>query len=818
MKKFLIGAFLLMGAVAGPAWAEENDTLRVVDVDEVNIIATPKENRRLRELPSAVTLLSQQTLQAAQVQGVKQLSGVVPGVFIPDYGSRLTSAVYIRSIGSRTGTPSVGLYVDNIPYVDKSAFDFSYADVERIDVLRGPQGTLYGRNTMGGLIKVYTKSPFSYQGTDVRLGAATHGYANVSLTHYHRPSERFAFSAGGFYDYEGGMFRNTALNNTKVDRGERLGGRLRGIWFLTDNWKLDMNVNYEYNDQDGYPYYYTGAVNPDKQTEEMRPYIGRIAYNRTSGYRRNLLNAGVNAQYQGTHFTLSAVTGYQWLSDRMFLDQDFTPQDIYTLEQRQRINTLSEEVVLKSRPDRRWTWTTGAFGFYQWLNTEAPVTFCLDGMAMLGGKLGSAIPSSIPVQMGQMTMNILPSLGIDSSMMPIDGTFDTPLIGAAIFHQSTFHHLLGVQGLSFTAGLRLDYERMQLSYNSGTSMDYHVAIRGEMKQGEITIREIEMMPETPLTVSSRYEGDLNKDYLQLLPKFSLQYDFRKGRGNVYVTVSKGYRSGGYNIQGFSELLQSSLRSDMMDQTRETILNAAPEQYKALLEKHIPAGGERPDVRTNVEYKPEQTWSYEAGAHVNLWEQRLQLDAALFWMDTRDQQLSRFVSSGLGRETVNAGKSRSRGMELSVTLLPTDALRLTAAYGYTYATFRNYRMGDAASDADAYVDYTGHYVPFVPKHTLNVGGQYTFDLRGRRWLDSVTLAANYNGAGRIYWTEENTVSQAFYGTLNGRLALCKGAVEVAFWARNVLDKEYASFYFESMDNGFMQKGRPVQAGVELRCRF
>ena len=111
---------------------------QVVDVEEVLVIAAPKENRKLREQPTAVTLLSQQDMQAAQVNSIKNLTGLVPNMFIPDYGSRLTSAVYIRGIGSRINTPSVGLYVDNIPYIDKSAFDFDYSDIERIDVLRGP--------------------------------------------------------------------------------------------------------------------------------------------------------------------------------------------------------------------------------------------------------------------------------------------------------------------------------------------------------------------------------------------------------------------------------------------------------------------------------------------------------------------------------------------------------------------------------------------------------------------------------------------------------------------------------------------------------
>ena len=152
-KKIMIALMLL---TTGTAWAEDfpKDSLKIVDIEEVVVIATPKENRKLRDLPVAATVLSQDNMRANQVNSVKNLTGIVPNLFIPDYGSKLTTSIYIRGIGSRINTPSVGLYVDNIPYIDKSAFDFNYADIERIDILRGPQGTLYGRNTMGGLIKV----------------------------------------------------------------------------------------------------------------------------------------------------------------------------------------------------------------------------------------------------------------------------------------------------------------------------------------------------------------------------------------------------------------------------------------------------------------------------------------------------------------------------------------------------------------------------------------------------------------------------------------------------------------------------------------
>ena len=182
------------------------------------VIATPKENRKLRELPAATTVLSQKDMQANQVNSVKRLSGLIPNIFIPEYGSKLTTSIYIRGIGSRINTPAIGLYVDNIPYIDKSAFDFNYSDIERIDVLRGPQGTLYGRNTMGGLIKVHTKSPFTYQGTDIRMGAATYNDYNVSLTHYHRISDQFAFSTGGSYEPNGRFKQKYKRNKNKENK------------------------------------------------------------------------------------------------------------------------------------------------------------------------------------------------------------------------------------------------------------------------------------------------------------------------------------------------------------------------------------------------------------------------------------------------------------------------------------------------------------------------------------------------------------------------------------------------------------------------
>ena len=799
----MIALALLM---TGTTWAEDfpKDSLKVVDIEEVVVIATPKENRKLRELPAATTVLSQKDMQANQVNSVKRLSGLIPNIFIPEYGSKLTTSIYIRGIGSRINTPAIGLYVDNIPYIDKSAFDFNYSDIERIDVLRGPQGTLYGRNTMGGLIKVHTKSPFTYQGTDIRMGAATYNDYNVSLTHYHRISDQFAFSTGGFYEHTGGFYQNSARNNERVDKGNAGGGRFRGIYLPKDNLKLDLNVSYEYSDQGGYPYFYTGitqeGLNKGK-TEEREEMIGKIAYNDRSNYYRNLLNAGFNVEYQAKNFILSAVTGYQHLKDRMFLDQDFTEKNIFNLTQKQKLNTISEEIVLKSKPNRKWEWTTGIFGFYQTLNTDGPVTFKEDGVKETIEGNTNSIFENLENRPPKMSMSVL------NPTLRVSGNFDTPIWNGAIFHQSTFNNLF-TKGLSFTIGLRLDYEKMSMKYNSASdplNFDFNFAM-GPMV---ITAKD--------LVADAAYNGKLSEDYVQLLPKFALQYEWSKGN-NVYATVSKGYRSGGYNVQMFSDIITGQQAHSMVEAIKKS---AEFEKYSTLIEGMI---GDKmpaiPEVKDATTYKPEYSWNYEVGTHLTLWEGKLWADLAAFYMDTRDQQLSQFIGSGLGRTTINAGKSNSYGAEASLRASVTNELSLNASYGYTYATFTDYIINEADKDGNLTVkaDYNGKYVPFVPKHTLNIGGEYAITCSSRSIFDRIVFQANYNAAGRIYWTEQNDVSQAFYGTLNWRANLEKGNAMISFWARNFLDKDYAAFYFETMNKGFMQKGRPVQFGIDLRCRF
>ena len=791
-------AALLLLLFTFPAWADNSapkDTTKVVDIEEIVVIASPKENTKLRQLPTSVSLISKHDMQAQQITSLKNISNVVPNIFIPDYGSKLTSAVYIRGIGARINTPAVGLYVDNVPYIDKSAFDFNYYDIERIDILRGPQGTLYGRNTMGGLIKVHTRSPFTYQGTDVKLGAGTYNNYNASVTKYHRVNEKFAFSAGGFYQHEGGYFTNEATGK-KIDPLDAGGGRVRAIWLPKSNLKFDLNIGYEYSDQGGYAY---GAY--DKATGNIAP----VNYNDKSGYWRSLLNTSLNIEYQGNGYTMSAVTGYQHFKDKMTLDQDFTPRSVYTMSQAQKLNAITEEITFKGTSKGNWQWVAGAFGFYQALNTDGPVTFKADGMKMMEDMINKVFPP-------------MPSMGLKlNESMLTTGKFKTPVASGALYHQSTFNNLF-TKGLSLTVGLRLDYEKNYFTYNSETNIgyDYYLSM-GKMK-----------IDVPNLNTNIKFDGKTDNDYWQLLPKFALKYEF-SNQNNIYASVSRGYRSGGYNVQMFSDLTTNSLQGNMMKDTKTKLKQVMMNDYhmsEAQVDGML-AGIKIPEekllsVEESTIYKPEYSWNYEIGSHLTLFDKKLWLDLAAFYMDTRDQQVARFANTGLGRVTVNAGKSRSIGAEVALRASITDAFSLNAAYGYTNAKFNDYRTNSKNSEEND-IDYSGNYVPLVPQNTLNVGGEYVIRFNYSPIKD-ITLNANYCGAGKIYYTESNYVSQNFYGTLNASVGVNFQNLNISVWGQNLLNKSYSTFYFETIGEtmadkaGFMQKGKPIHFGVDVRYRF
>ncbi len=794
--KLTTSLYIFSAVLTLPAQGEiVPDTARLGEIAPAIVVVTNKENAPLRQTPVSSTSLEATTLTLSGSTNLKSASQLVPGLFMPAYGSRLTAATYIRGVGSRSGSPAVGLYVDGMPYVEKSAYDFGFLDVERVEVLRGPQGTLYGRGAMGGLIRVSSTDPLTTYGTTLSSTVATRngGYRFSGQTFLHA-NTNLAFALGAFQEGQHGFFRN-ATTGRKADAGNATGIKGAMAWQATQRLRLDLNTTYQYSDERSNPYVLTSDPVTNLPT-------GAITQNRQSNYRRNMLTSGLTVAYLGKKLDLTSFTSHQLVSDRLFMDQDFISLDLFSLTQQQRINTLTEEIILKSKPHSRWQHTTGLYGSYQNTRTTCPVVFYGDGMAFLNSQMTS-IFAGVPHAM---------SLTFDDETLPFTSAFKTPSWNAALYHQSTLRDLFD-SGLSLTLGVRADYDRQKLSLNSSTSQP--VAYTYAMPSYHVNAN----LESTPSLT-----GKETNDNWQILPKAALQYDFNDEAGNIYISASKGYRSGGYNIQNYSDLSQLQLQRNMMLGVQEYVVSVfenipLPEALKqqhiatinGLLEPHIPA---TPEIAA-LHYKPETSWSYELGTHLNLFNGALELDGAAYLIHTRNLQLSRFAESGLGRVLVNAGRSRSIGGEVEArTHLLDNRLHLTAAYAYTHATFTRYDLGQ---NGDETIDYTDNNVPFMPNHTLMCTALFRQPLSG--FLQSIYVGANVNATGRIYWDEANTMHEPFRALLGARIGVeLAGGIAISLWGENLTARRTNVFQFVNMSRTLSQPGLPRHFGADLTVRL
>lgn len=740
-------------ATAG-ADAAKADT--VIRVDEVQVTAI-KQGAALRSQPVAATIAGSRFIERNRIGALKDLSQAVPNFHAPDYGSRMTSSIYVRGLGARIDQPVVGLNIDNVPVLNKDNYDTELADAERIEVLRGPQSTLYGRNTMGGVINVYTLSPLDYQGVRLTASYGSGETCRLRASVYQRFSSGLGMSVTGYHTRSEGFFENLATG-AACDRERMSGGRWKLQW-RGSGFRLDNTFSFSVLEQGGYPYAYAGE---ELRDEQGRPIIrpGEIRYNDPSTYDRKTFSDGLTMRWDAERFSASAIVSYQYSDDEMNLDQDFLPLSYFTLTQARTEHTVTADAVFRSRGGGRYGWLAGAFGFYRRGEMSAPVCFKETGIERL-------ILANANAHDPQYTYD-----SWDGGQLLLGSDFLNPSAGGALYHESD----LRAGRWRFTAGLRIDCERTQLRYRSRTQTGYTA-----------TDRISGATAHYPLDIDIR--NTLQRTFVELLPKISAVYAFDEVR-NLYVSIAKGYKAGGFNTQMFSNVLQQEMMSRM-------------------------GFGEVYDPDEVVAYDPEYSWNYELGGHFSCMEGAVRGDFALFYIDCRDQQLTVFPpGSTTGRMMTNAGRTRSMGAEAALQITLRRNLEINAAYGYTDARFLHYETTEAdAAGNPVRVSYKGKRIPYAPKQTLSAGIAWTLPT-GVAWLGDLVLQTGIRGTGSICWDEANRLEQPFYTLLDASVRLEHPRYGIDLWGRNLTDRAYDLFYFKSVGNEFLQRGRPRTFGITL----
>ena len=596
----------------------------------------------------------------------------------------------------------------------------------------------------------------------------------------------------GFYSGLKGFIDNQNFKE-KNDLSNEAGAKIRLIFQPNRQLKFDWMADYQYVNQNGFGYgeFHPFDYLPTPYSSTFLPADETVQDPATTimnGYKRNMLNTGLNIAFETEKLLFTSTTSYQFLQDQMPMDQDYMTPDYLLLEQRQKMNALTQEFVLRSRNSSltphpstfTWQHATGLFGSYQWLRTDAPVSFGDAITAPIGNAIGNAMKNAMIQSMVAQGMPeaaaraTVEQMGITmTAEMAVPELFRTPQMNFAVFHESNF---LLADRLKFTLGLRFNVDRVKIEYDALAYMNMTGGTAGRVATYHLT---------------SHVADSRAKTYTQLLPKFGLTYNFAGNLGNVYAIVSKGYRSGGYNIQMFSDILQTDLNANQQKAMRGDFDVAhSAEDYD--------------NIEKTISYKPEESWNYEIGTHLNLFDSQIHLDLALFYMQIRNQQLSVMEpNSNYGRMMVNAGKSHSCGLEATLRGRAFDnALDWAVGYGFTNAKF------------DEYDTFNGNHVPFVPSHTMSALADWH--------IGHFTVGANLAGQGKTWWDEANTFAQKFYVTLGAHADYDFGLGVVSLWARNLTDTKYNTFAVQSSAAGgtryFAQRANPFHAGIDLRLHF
>ncbi len=777
--------FLLLGMMsASVTFAAQtlNDTTRIYDLDEIIVVSQPKETVLMRRQPTSNSSFSTNEIEKLSVKSLNDISNHVPSLQIPSYGSRITSSIYVRGIGSRIGEPAMGLYYNNIPLVSKSAYNTHLYQIDRIDVLRGPQGTLYGMNAEGGIMRVYSKNPMTYQGTNIEIGtsiglnnsetsrSASPAF-NIEVAQYHRPSDKFAFSVSGFYKGNKGFYKNTNINES-ADLSNEAGGRAHLVWRPCDKLSMELSTDYQYVNENAFPY---GEYHEtSKSWNEPSTTI-------INGYKRNLLNNGLHIVYRLPDYILSSTSSWQWFDDLMIMDQDYLPADYMRLQQEQKSNALTQEFVIKTRNHSSWKHSSGLFFSYEWLHTNAPVYF--------GDDMNSMIKT-------QMSMPPMIASAISFSDNMVDGYFKTPRLNLGVYHES---NIFVSERLMLTLGLRYDYQRTSIDYN--TQANFRLAYTGMAYGQTISTNHL---------YTSQLINSTSDSYHELLPKIALTYRIDNRNSNIYATVSKGFRAGGYNLQMFSDIFreeQKNLSTSLM-QLMKGDMNIS----------HTPADYE--NINNTITYSPEESWNYELGAHLNL-PNGIRADAAVYYTKMENQQLSIMADKyGYGRMMINADGSDTYGTELSLRGNAfADRFSWSATYSWTKATLEN--MSDAYVSSDE-VSTKGNRIPFIPEHSFSLDADYRIRINRCKFLNSIALGANISGCGDIYWDVNNMHHQNFYALLGARVSFDLGKITIDIKGHNITNTKYNTFLVNSSVDGtdrtFSQRGAPTRFSLNLKMKL
>ncbi|MGC6475526.1 MAG: TonB-dependent receptor [Parvibaculales bacterium] len=718
-------------------------------LDEI-IVTAQKREQNLQDVPVAVTAISSDYIESRNITSIENLSSLAPNLKI-ERSPNNTTAAQISIRGGVTINPAIswepttGIYLNGV-YIGKTQGSvFDVAEIERIEVLRGPQGSLYGRNTLAGAVNIITAQPSDESGVKAEVGFGNYNLRTARLTVDSGQVGKFRVKASGMIKERDGLVDTTAGSSTnEFENIDRKSFLLAVNYEASDD--LTVDYTYDYSDVDQKPAFSQLVKTLDGGIfDPASPFYAQIPLRNFQSSDRLSIGSsdgsiggrvfelsevtghGLTFTYDMGDMTFKSITGYREMTWADSLDLDGSPLFLAHTQRFSDYESMSQEFQLVGSNDRL-NYVVGAYYFEDDAYTNNPQQFFFGAS------------------------NYDSQYGVETEAMAVYGQLDY-----AVTDQVTV-----------TAGLRYTEEDKSVERLFRIIADSTVPAN--------------FLPLTVIPATTK----ATETFDDMSPTLSVDYKASEDI-TLYAKYSKGFKSGGFNGEAGS--------------VAETI---------------------RP-------YQAEEVASIELGAKMQLLDNRLQLNTAIFSNEHEDMQLSIFTAQGAAQSDVrNAGKAQIQGFELEAAYAMSERVVGRLNYGYLDTEYDEFiEFGQQVADNRAF--------PHAPRHTLSAGIDATLMDNENGTLD-LGLDANHVGeyftypyALRPAGTENNAYNTlvASRTLLNAQLTwsnlpIAGQNVSVTFWGKNIGDKEYIANYidfgaaFGGLTPGYF--GEPRTYGMTIRAKW
>ena len=768
----ILGSVLLLPAAA-PAQQggeTEGETAPPAIVSETIVVTPRAREENLQEAPVAVTAITSEVIETAEVRRATDFLGLTPNVTIADAQDSGNVAINIRGIGQiRNGETPVAISVDGVLLASPLQFNQEFFDIEQIEVLRGPQGALYGRNAIAGAINITTRRPQSERSGAVRVGVGNGSSVNASLSLGGPVGDDLALRGGISYARSDGLIENAATGTT-VDDFEDRTMRFRADWDVGERANIDFRVFG--NGREGGAAYFArpllraaGVPFLDPPVDlDVANVVVPPASNVTGFDDRDLLDfslkldvetpAGrlrlIGAYNEVDHVvafdgfdysdnTQCYLYGFGLASDALVPcarprllalgpsgdpdgDDALFPVGFNTTFQDNGIRSWSQEVRLTSADDQRVRYIVGAYSLQRDRGLVTGTSEDLGGKILTALDFDPATPESTRAYFAE----------------------ENDDMAYALFGQASFDL---AEDVELTLSGRYDEDRRE-----------QTDPRPEGKRVDGF--------GIPITAPPTREATFSK----FQPKATLRWT-TSDYSTLYLTYAEGFRSGGFNAPG----------TEIAPFTGEAIADSV--------------------------YDQEESRNLEAGFKTVWPGSNLILNGAVFVAEADDLQTFNFNGAVNAQIVRNVDAVEISGAEVEFTWLAATGFSVHGGVGYNDAEIVEFAANPAA---------VGNQVPYTSKLTSHLGSQLE-----RSLTPSVDLVVrvDWERRGKTWFHEGGTIvgvpARNPLDLVSARIAFRTKAYTFAVWGKNLLDEEY---YEEVVAPDYNYQGRPRSYGVGFSYDF